>query len=143
MTSRKTQRPPVDRADDASVNPGAASAPLTSKNAPPANSNVDTTGDPALTAKDIAKLAQTFHLLGDPSRLRILLQCMRNPVPVGEIADTLNLSQSLVSHHLRLLRDARLVKGERRAKQVIYEIADRHVAHMLSDMAAHITEDEL
>ncbi len=87
-------------------------------------------------------MAQTFHLLGDPSRLRILLQCMRGATPVGDIAENLDLSQSLVSHHLRLLRGARLVRGERRVKQVFYEIADNHVARVLRDMAEHISEDQ-
>jgi DNA-binding transcriptional ArsR family regulator len=48
----------------------------------------------------------------------------------------------LVSHHLRLLRSARLVKSERQAKQVVYEIADTHVSHVLSDMAKHIAEEQ-
>jgi len=46
----------------------------------------------------------------------------------------------LVSHNLRLLRSARLVKGERQAKQVFYEIDDIHVSQVLSDMAKHISE---
>ena len=96
---------------------------------------------PELSADEVAVVAQTFHLLGDPSRLRILMQCMRGATPVGDIAERLKLSQSLVSHHLRLLRGARLVTGERRAKQVFYAIADHHVAHVLRDMAAHILEE--
>ncbi len=87
-------------------------------------------------------VAQTFHLLGDPTRLRILLECMRGPSSVGAMAESLGLSQSLVSHHLRLLRGARLVKRERRAKQMFYEIADHHVAHVLSDMVAHTQEEQ-
>nr|WP_244574664.1 metalloregulator ArsR/SmtB family transcription factor [Cohaesibacter sp. ES.047] len=86
-------------------------------------------------------LAETFRLLGDSSRLRILLCCLPGPISVGDIADKLDLSHSLVSHHLRLLRGARLVKGERRSKQVFYEIADHHVSHVLQDMAVHIVED--
>ncbi|WP_429653439.1 ArsR/SmtB family transcription factor [Achromobacter xylosoxidans] len=95
-----------------------------------------------LPHSEVAVVAQTFHLLGDPSRLRILLQCMRGATPVGDIAENLDLSQSLVSHHLRLLRGARLVRGERRVKQVFYEIADNHVARVLRDMAEHISEDQ-
>jgi len=60
---------------------------------------------------------------------------------VGEIAESLDLSQSLVSHHLRLLRGARLVTGVRRAKQVFYVVADTHVSQVLLDMASHITEE--
>lgn len=97
---------------------------------------------PALTAQEIAQLAETFKLLGDPSRLRILLRCLPQAVAVTEIAESLNLSQSLVSHHLRLLKAARLVIGERRARQVFYRVADKHVSHVLQDMAIHLAEDQ-
>ena len=90
---------------------------------------------------EITILAETFRLLGDPSRLRILLICLAGPISVGEIAERLDLSLSLVSHHLRLLRGARLVKGLRQAKQIFYEIADQHVSQVLQDMATHISED--
>lgn len=95
----------------------------------------------SLSVNEVAILAETFRLLGDPSRLRILLCCMPGPVSVGDIAERLDLSLSLVSHHLRLLRGARLVKGERQAKQIFYEIADSHVSQVLQDMATHIAED--
>ncbi|CEI53278.1 metalloregulator ArsR/SmtB family transcription factor [Acinetobacter bereziniae] len=94
-----------------------------------------------LTQEEVHKLADTFKLLGDASRLKILLFCMRGPSSVGEISAALDLSQSLVSHNLRLLRSARLVKGNRQAKQVIYQIADTHVSHVISDMAIHIVEE--
>ena len=90
---------------------------------------------------DIAILAETFRLLGDQSRLKILLQCIRGPVSVGDLAESVDLSQTLVSHHLRLLRAARLVRGERQGKQIFYEIADHHVSQILHDMAVHIAED--
>ena len=60
---------------------------------------------------------------------------------MGDIAKSLNLSQTLVSHHLRLLRGARLVRSERQAKKVFYEVADEHVSTMLVDMLSHIDED--
>jgi len=96
---------------------------------------------PVLTPHDTAILAETFRLLGDPTRLRILLYCLSGPQSVGGIAEGLDLSQSLVSHHLRLLRGARLVRGERKAKQVFYALADSHVSDMLADMAVHVAED--
>lgn len=97
----------------------------------------------SLSQHEVAILAETFRLLGDPSRLRILLSCLPGPISVGDIADKLDLSLSLVSHHLRLLRGARLVKGERHAKQIFYEIADYHVSHVLRDMAIHVAEDHI
>ena len=95
----------------------------------------------SLSQNEVAILAETFRLLGDPSRLRIVLCCLNGPIPVSEIAERLDLSVSLVSHHLRLLRGARLVKGVRQSKQIFYEIADLHVSHVLLDMASHIAED--
>lgn len=86
-------------------------------------------------------LSETFRLLGDPTRLRILFHCLPEPRPVGDIAESLNLSQTLVSHHLRLLRGARLMRGQRQGRQVFYDLADAHIRTILTDMAAHIDED--
>jgi len=85
-------------------------------------------------------LAETFRLMGDPSRLRILLACLEEPHSVGEIAASLQLSPSLVSHHLRLLRAARILRPERHGKQVFYVAADQHVRSVLADMVAHVRE---
>jgi DNA-binding transcriptional ArsR family regulator len=90
----------------------------------------------------IALIAETYRLLGDPTRLRVMLACLQGPVPVGEIAEGLGVSPSLVSHHLRLLRAARLVRGTRRNKQVFYEAQDDHIAHMLTDMIEHVAEEQ-
>ena len=91
---------------------------------------------------DIARVAETFKLLGDPTRLRILLACLDAPRSVGEIAAATGASQSLVSHHLRLLRGARLVRGARDARQVFYQAADQHVRHMIEDILEHSAEEE-
>lgn len=96
---------------------------------------------PALTQHETTVLAETFRLLGDSTRLRILLFCSEGPESVGDIAESLGLSQTLVSHHLRLLRGARLVGSERRGKQVFYQLADRHMSDMLIGMVDHINED--
>jgi DNA-binding transcriptional ArsR family regulator len=95
-----------------------------------------------LSAQDLIILSETFRLLGDPSRLKILLHCADGSKSVSEISEELELSQSLVSHHLRLLRGARLVRGTRRSKNVFYEIADDHVGDMLHDMISHIGEED-
>lgn len=89
---------------------------------------------------DVAELAGVFRLLGDTTRLRIVLACLDDPVSVGDIAVQLELSPSLVSHHLRLLRAARLVKADRQGKQVFYAAADQHVSGVLADMLAHMAE---
>ncbi len=94
-------------------------------------------------APEIAPLADMFRLLGDATRLRILILCAEGEIAVGDIAKRLNLSQSLVSHHLRLLRAARLARGERRGRNVFYIAADAHVRRMISDMRAHAREPEI
>ena len=85
-------------------------------------------------------LAETFRLMGAPNRLRILLACLSEPHSVGDIASPSKLSPSLVSHHLRLLRAARILRPQRKGKQVFYVAADQHVRSVLEDMAAHVQE---
>ncbi|GAA5317064.1 MAG: hypothetical protein AseanaTS_22680 [Candidatus Pelagadaptatus aseana] len=80
--------------------------------------------------------------MGDTSRLRIILACLHDPVSVSGIAEKLKLSQSLVSHHLRLLRAARVVRSERRGKQVFYVAADEHIQCVIEDMLVHIEEPD-
>ncbi len=88
----------------------------------------------------VVPVADLFRLLGDPTRLRIVLACVDERRAVGVIAESLGLSQSLVSHHLRLLRAARVVRAEREGKQVFYVAADRHISGMLADMLEHVSE---
>lgn len=92
-------------------------------------------GDPRIDS-----IAATYRLLGDPTRLRVLLACLDGPIAVGEIANHIGASQPLVSHHLRRLRSARLVRSERRQRQVFYATADAHISDMLMDMLAHAAE---
>src|SRR5690606_7063622 len=96
---------------------------------------------PALAEDKTFELADMFKMLGDPSRLRIVIATLEGPVSVGEIAERLGLSISLVSHHLRLLRAARLVTADRRGKQIFYRTHDQHVARVIDDMIAHVNEE--
>ena len=95
----------------------------------------------APSSQELNFLAETFRLLGDPSRLKILLHCEDGPKSVTDISEALELSQSLVSHHLRLLRGARLVTRVRHSKQMFYEVTDRHVGDILLDMLSHAREE--
>ena len=94
----------------------------------------------ALAEERAAELADLFRLLGDTSRLRIVLACLDGPIGVSEIAERLGLSVSLVSHHLRLLRAARIVRAERSGKRVFYAAADQHISAMLAQMLEHVAE---
>ncbi len=96
----------------------------------------------ALNEDQIAELAEMFRMMGDQSRLSILLACMGAPVSVGVIAQGLGLSPSLVSHHLRLLRASRILRAERRGKQVFYSAVDDHIRRVITDMVDHVAEPE-
>ena len=89
----------------------------------------------------VPQVADMFKLMGDPSRLRVLVTCLYGPVAVGDIAVRLGLSASLVSHHLRLLKAARLVRADRQGKHVFYSAADHHIRQIVEDMLDHAAEE--
>jgi len=93
---------------------------------------------PPLRPEQVAEVAEVLRLLGEPSRLRILLACLAEPAPVSEIAARVAIPRSLVSHHLRLLRASRLLRSERRGKQVIYVPLDERVRCIVVDLAHHV-----
>ena len=94
----------------------------------------------ARAGEHVPQLAYLFAMLGDETRLRIILACIESPISVGEIAEQLGLSYSLVSHHLRLLRAARLLRSERKGKHVFYSPLDNHVKCVIDDMLVHVAE---
>ena len=96
----------------------------------------------SITDDEANQLAEMFRLVGDASRLRIILSCAARPRCVSEIAKATRLSPSLVSHHLRLLRAARMLRADRSGKQVFYALADDHVRRVIADMVAHVGESE-
>ena len=94
----------------------------------------------SMTDGEAAALAEMFRLMGDASRLKIILACLDAPTCVSDIAHRTKLSQSLVSHHLRLLRAARVLRAQRQGKQVFYAAADGHIRRVITDMVAHAGE---
>lgn len=94
-----------------------------------------------LDTDQLTELGEMFRMLGDPTRLGILLSCMEQPLSVGSIATKLDASASLISHHLRLLRATRLVRGTRDGRSVQYVVSDDHVRDMLRNMVEHIHEE--
>ncbi len=94
----------------------------------------------SLSDDEAIELADLFRLMGDASRLKIVLSCLNKARCVSDIADETGLSLSLVSHHLRLLRAARMVRAERQGKQVFYSAADEHVQCVVIDMVAQVVE---
>lgn len=83
------------------------------------------------------ELADIFGLLADPTRLSIVIACKDGERSAGDIAQAVGASASLVSHHLRLLRSARILKSERRGKQVFYAMQDDCVKNVLDIMIEH------
>lgn len=94
--------------------------------------------DTRLHIDQTTELAETFGLLSDPTRLSIVIACMDQERSAGDIAERLGSSPSLTSHHLRLLRSARIMKSERRGKQIFYTMADDCVRRVLEIMIEHI-----
>jgi DNA-binding transcriptional ArsR family regulator len=95
---------------------------------------------PIATDARAIELADLFRLMGDASRLRIIFACMAGPISSGAIATGLELSPSLVSHHLRLLRAPRILEARRQGKQVFYMVAGEHIRRMITDMLDHLGE---
>ncbi|NNC23671.1 metalloregulator ArsR/SmtB family transcription factor [Salinisphaera sp. USBA-960] len=87
------------------------------------------------------QLAEMFRLLGERNRLLLVYACLETPRSVQSLADELEISMSLASQHLRLLRSARLLRAERHGKQMFYVASDDHVQRVLKDMASHSEED--
>lgn len=88
----------------------------------------------------LVEAAQLFKVLGNESRLLLLRLIGEQSRTVGALAEATNMSQPLVSQHLRTLRGAGLVAANRRGKEVVYEIADLHVSHVVSDALEHVRE---
>ncbi len=88
----------------------------------------------------LAEAAQLFKVLGSESRLWLLRLIAESPSTVGALTDLTGMSQPLVSQHLRTLRQAGLVATTRHGKEVIYELADAHVSHVISDALVHVQE---
>ena len=85
-------------------------------------------------------LADLFKVFSDTTRIKILFALMDKDLCVADIAKTIGASQSAVSHQLRILKQARLVKFQREGKNVIYALSDDHVHTMLDQGMSHICE---
>ena len=96
---------------------------------------------PALIAPALAAtLAETFRALGDPTRVRILDALSQAELCVGDIAGTLGLTESAVSHQLRLLRNARIVRSRRAGRMIFYALDDKHVLTLFRQGLRHVQE---
>ena len=88
----------------------------------------------------VMALAETFKLLGDPTRVRIAFALAREELCVGDLANLLGVSQSVVSHSLRALRQMKLVRFRKDGKIAYYALDDEHIARLLEEGFRHVEE---
>ena len=85
-------------------------------------------------------LAELFKLFGDSTRIKILYVLFESEMCVCDIAQLLNMSQSAISHQLRALKQAKLVRYRREGKQVFYSLSDGHIRTILGQGMEHVAE---
>lgn len=90
--------------------------------------------------EELYELAELFKIFGDSTRIRILYVLFDHELCVSDIAELLNMSQSSVSHQLRILKDAKLIKYRRDGKSIYYSLDDDHVYHIIEMGIEHIEE---
>lgn len=85
-------------------------------------------------------LADLFKVFSDSTRIKILCALFQNELCVCDLAALLNMSQSAISHQLRVLKSSRLVKFRRDGKVIYYSLADDHIEHIFNEGFKHVTE---
>ena len=93
-----------------------------------------------LEPSDVEDLTEIFRVLGDPTRVRILDALSKAELCVCDIAALLGLTESAVSHQLRVLRHVRLVRSRRDGRMVFYALDDHHILTLLAQGLSHVEE---
>ena len=93
-----------------------------------------------LTEPSVGALAETFKVLGDGTRVRLLDALSRSELCVCDVARLLGLSESAVSHQLRLLRGMRLVRSRREGRMIFYSLDDQHIVRLFEQGLEHVQE---
>ena len=89
---------------------------------------------------ELYDLAELFKVFGDSTRIRILFALYEADICVCDLAETLNMTQSAVSHQLKILRTSRLIRSRREGKAMVYALADDHVKTIIAMGKEHIEE---
>ena len=92
------------------------------------------------TMDDIIKLSDFFKVMGDSTRLQILMALIQGEFCVSDLAGILNLSTSATSHQLKALKNAKLVKARREGKSMYYSLDDDHIKDILAESIVHVRE---
>ena len=90
----------------------------------------------------LTRLSDLFKVFGDGTRIRILYVLFEDEVCVCDMAQLLGMTQSAVSHQLRLLKQMRLIRSRRDGRTVFYSLADDHVRTLLSQGMEHVSEED-
>jgi DNA-binding transcriptional ArsR family regulator len=98
-------------------------------------------GEEGLSEEVLIQMAESFKALSDPTRLQILALLFTGEHAVGDLADHLDVSQSAVSHQLRILRALDIVRYHKEGREVYYSLADDHVRDILLRTLEHILDD--
>ena len=101
---------------------------------------IDSVQDKMPEEETLYDLAELFKIFGDSTRIRILYVLFESEMCVYDIAQLLSMTQSAISHQLRLLKQARLVKFRREGRTVIYSLRDDHVRTIINQGMAHVEE---
>lgn len=91
--------------------------------------------------QELNDLADLFKIFGDYTRIRILFVLSESEVCVCDLAQALNMTQSAISHQLKILKQSRLVKSRREGKSIFYSLADEHVETIIGKGREHIEEE--
>ena len=100
-------------------------------------------GSRSVGARDVAAreaASDLLRALASPMRIAIVLALQEDARCVHELVGSLGVSQPLVSQHLRVLKDAGVVSGERNGREIMYSLIDDHLAHIVTDALTHATE---
>ena len=90
---------------------------------------------------ELDDLSELFKVFGDSTRIRILFVLFEEEVCVCDLAEALNVTQSAISHQLKILKQSKLVRSRREGKSVFYSLADGHVRTIIAQGLEHILED--
>lgn len=95
-----------------------------------------------LDKESIHSVSKIFKIISDPTRISILFLLQQQELSVGAITTSLEMEQSAISHQLKTLKEARLVKARREGKAIYYSLDDNHVFSILEQVLTHVREEE-
>lgn len=95
---------------------------------------------PVRTPRTLAEAGDLLRALAAPVRIAIVLQLLESNRCVHDLVDALGVTQPLISQHLRVLKSAGVVQGDRQGREVVYSLVDDHLAHIVVDAVAHVEE---